>query len=442
MLRRMLRRTGRALMDLGTDGSEPGTAASAPDSKNPTANTAAQRKTPPAPSEPAPGADAVAVGAVELLGLADIEAQLGEAWHDVQSRARAVMQEVLPQHLGHNDGVEYRDTETLLICFAELDEAAARRRVRAIADDIAGRLVRDVPETEPVRVAARATTARAAPDGDDAHAAAAAALDGVQAETEAITDRARRRLLSDATVIYRPVWNARRGQVMMYRSQLDDASSQTALSTVETLSGENEAAATLADLDAMLLSHTVEGLHALLAERTKAFFVVPVNFTTLNTKRLREQYKELCRRIPHSHTSYIVFDIYGIPPRVRSERVAELATELQGFGRGVFVEGPERSQSLSGLKCPAIAGVALDLERVDGNAAARMQTYIDTASSMRLQVLGHGAGTRATAVAAEQLGINLIAGDAIAVKQDNPSPPYTLTLHLTTETGATSLALG
>jgi len=382
-----------------------------------------------------------AYGTVELLGLADITRELGTASGDIDARARAVLQDVLPRHLDRDDAFNERDTETTVISFARATGEAAKKRVRAIADEVAARLLREVPETEPVRVATRTATVGDHTGGD--HGAgrspmesAAAALDTVQAETEAITQRARRHLVADAGVIYRPVLNARHGRVAMFRSQLDDASSRTAYETIQTLSGEDEAMAALSDIDAMMLTRTVEALHGLLSNRSKALFVVPVNFHTLESKRAREAFADLCRKIPEGHSAYIAFEIYGIPKRVRSERVAELAGELRGFGKGVFVESPGKLEHLSALACSAIVGVSLNLDGAGVGKRTALAGFARMAGTLRLQILGHGAATRADAIAANDLGIKMIAGDAIAAKRETPVPPYPLNLNLTPDRAA------
>lgn len=419
MLKRLMRNLGRSLMMWGSaphDGTKP-----APARASATASVA---------STPDATTEAGTFGCVEFLGIPDLKRKLGTVWPEVQARARPVMNDVLSAHLHPEDRSAHRDDETIMIRFVSADTTACRARVQAITDDIAARLLRDVPESEPLTLQSRTAPAPAVRDDGDVFATAAAALDGVQADTEAITKRARRYLLNAAGIIYRPIWNSHQSQIFMFQAHLDDVSSQTALETIRILSCNEEATDTIADIDIVLLRQSIEHLHMLLAKRSKAFFMVPISFQTLYIKRARDAYTDICRRIPQSHGNYIVFEIYGIPSGTRAERLAELADKVRGFSKGVFVRDPDMVDRVSALANSAVTGIAIAVDHSAVNEQEELATWVNKATHNQMRVLRHGVNTRASAATAYQLGVVLLAGDAIATKLETPVTPYRWRLHL------------
>jgi hypothetical protein len=440
MIRRLVRKIGIALLALGNDGKravrdiEPGL----PDLQEEVRRSlereefdrraeqlVAGRSDPEAP---------LAASAVQLLGMQDIRAELGEAWDEVAAKAYAVSDEVIRRNLGPSDIFARRDEETYILCFAGLGRGEAEHRTRDIVAEIKAALLREVPQARGLRVDHRGTDFSphlALSAGSSLLDAIAASLDNVSREVEDTVQRQRRMLLDRASAVFCPVWATTRQTVALHRCRLDDWTSKSTLQNLQALTDPDSLQQAIADLDFLLLGRAIEMLHSVMQANGKTILLVPVHYQTLAQRAHREEFLSLCQRVPSAYRRYLLFEIYGVPAQAPNTRLLQLAKILQPFCHGAIVSLPPSAlHRLFEIGTSGIYGIAATQEDIGSVAAGVMAKYVAAAKAGGLRTFLHGARTIGMVKKALDAGFDYVDGEAVAPKTAHPRAAYPLKLHL------------
>jgi hypothetical protein len=94
----------------------------------------------------------VTASAVQLIGMRHIQADLGDAWPLIATKAYDVTERVIRQKLTDDDFYTRQDDENYVLCFARLNKREAAQMTQAIVDEITIELLREVPEASKLQV--------------------------------------------------------------------------------------------------------------------------------------------------------------------------------------------------------------------------------------------------------------------------------------------------
>ena len=369
----------------------------------------------------------IAASAVELIGMRDIQADFGDNWRLVAARAYDIAEKAIRKRLTAKDIFTRRDTDTFILCFADLNKREAGQITKAIVDEIKGKLFREIPEASRLQIGHRITEveADAVNGGASILECIAASLDAVKQEATEAFERQRRVLLDDASVVFGPTWSPAQERIVVHRCLLDDWTSRSTLRSFETIAEPSELQQAIAELDYLILGRAISTLHGLLQSNSKAILLVPVNFFTLNQKKFRDDYLDLCRRVPRSYRKFMLSEIYGASSLTPVSRVIEISQVIQPFFNAVVVGLPVAGISkFFEIAASGIYGVSISLDELPAGGASVFQRFAAAAKAAGLRSFVHCARTTGQLKAMVEAGIDYIDGEAVAPKVEAPKSAY------------------
>lgn len=366
------------------------------------------------------GTGSVQTGSVELLGMNRVREAVGDDWSTVRAEAHDVAESTITRHLGEGDIFGAREDGAWSLCFATVDRAQAQERVERIVDDIADRLREKVENGASIDVGHKVVELdrdSLKKGGDSLFDTIGDALDAVKAEVETNLQK-QRRILERARVLYEPIWNASSKKVVIYRCVLDDA---RRIETLQLTGTEQTRRRMLAEVDQLIFGRAILRLHETLQRGDRVMLLLPVRYSTLNTKSTRQGFLDLCKRMPATYARYITFELCGIPSRVRPERIAELLGMLKPFSAARCIEmTPGREHTVGQLAACGAAAVS-----ISANGSSATSNFIARSKKAGLRVMVHGVQSVASVAQATSAG-TFVDGPAIADRLEAPRAPYEL----------------
>jgi hypothetical protein len=339
---------------------------------------------------------------------------------------------VIERGIGPDDLFSLHENDTYVLCFPHLDHAMARRKASEIGAQIKTELVRAVENGDRIGVTEFVAELEFAPALDSDRPLAdilAESLKEIRKEAEDAYQKHRTALLKEAEIFYRPVWHAAKRMVDLYRSVLDERTSQFSLDYLRSLSTPGEIQAAMAELDMLIFSHTIKELHRSVQSNGKGMFLIPVHFNTINIKQLRDEYLKLCHAIPESYKGFALLELYGIPVGTPASRLRDLAPILRPGCHGLVFEVPLTERSIQDFQGAGVYGLSADIREHQDNPAALQQKFAranKAAHDAGFQTIAHGADTMGLLQEAVRAGFAYVSGQGIAPSADRTRGAYPL----------------
>jgi hypothetical protein len=372
-------------------------------------------------------------GSLELVGLEDVRHALGDEWDVISDTAIAIATMELQLQLGETDIFRLDGKFSFIVCFAELDRAAATMRAGEIALKIKSRLAAEIPEiAEVISVdhfvtnIDRATLNRA---GMSITEQLFETLRRVRNEVRATARRSRMALLRDIQLQFAPAWHTSKHVTVLNRCLLDQTSGSRTLAQFQALAEPTQINQTLAELDCMLLTKAIETLHQTASARPAGALLTPVSFRTLANPRWCVEYLGLLQLMPGSYKKLLILEISDVPPGTLPSRLGELIEMLKPFVKGVSLEVPIDHPDLVEILEQGSWALAANIKgsvSVDPQVPMRLKRFAGAASAAQTISLAHGANSMGLALAAVNAGFNYVDGPAIHPMMREPKAPSAL----------------
>lgn len=408
MLRRTLRSLGRFLVSVAEDeGVERRRPSRSPKPKD-FGRRAAQL------AQTRGAGDTLVAGGIELLGLQEILRQT-HAMEQVDADAlRDIAESAIARHLGPEDSFVRRDLENYLLCFASPDRSMARRKLDQITSDIRARLSEITDDDLDV---AHEIVEIDVSDVDDESiiGTITQSLKRVKQEAEDTSRLWRQHLIRNASVSYRPVWQSQKQIIAVHRAVLDDETGRFALRRLTNLSSGEEMRSTLFEIDSLILGRATTDLHNLVGDGGRTQLIIPLYFNSVESRRRRARYQQICESIPQAYFRYLLFEIHDIPSGTPTSRLSEIIAMLNKYGRGVLLEV---EMGIGGM--PTAMGIAGVVTRAPSGPCslpefARQATrFAADARTARARSFIYDIDSPSMAQIAVTAGIDYLQGTAIA----------------------------
>ena len=371
---------------------------------------------------------AVTASSVEIIGLAEIEKELGPGWTIASEKAREIAERTIKKRLVPGDVYTRRDNGTYVICFADLNKREAAQITKAIVDEIRALLSREASAPKSLSIAHHVAELDAATFLDSSGSvldAVAKSLDAVRQEAEEAYERQRRMLLEDASAIFCPTWSPARRYVILHRCLLDDWTSRFTLQTLSAVAEAGALQEAVADLDYLLLGKAIGTLHSILPSANKTILLVPVNFLTLGQRKSRDQYVALCQKIPAAYRKFLLLEIYGIPPQTTAGRMLATSQGIQTFFNAVIFSFQSTEVGiLFELSANGVYGISITYDDLEEENLGLLERYVAAAKAANLRSFVYGVKTTGQLKHAIEAGADYISGEAIAPKTEAPRAAY------------------
>ena len=308
------------------------------------------------------------IGRLNLIGLHQLRDALGKRWEHVQGRVHEKVQSILHKNLAREDVFVRRSDVEYMVCHANLSDHQARMKSIQIAQEIMSFFLGTTElENVSIRTAvasadgsvkfealtfddishdqetldalAKAATAQTAEKkGAVTTTASASSIDIAKIGlSSTITDLASVNRLDYCDFLFRSVSNAKQNVLMAHhilpRFSHDLLGERTGYLQTRSILKEDEKHA----LDFLILAEAVDVCAELISNLFMTLVIIPLDFETATSPRLREKYLAICRQIPTKIREMIVFQIYDLPDGAPSSRVQSVVQTLKPFCRHIFV---------------------------------------------------------------------------------------------------------
>jgi PAS domain S-box-containing protein len=279
----------------------------------------------------------IVAGKLQFVGLAGVRAALGGRWPAMAERAFTLAETILRRHLSGTDVFSRTDDDGFLVCFSDLDEAAADFKARVIAREIRDRLVGEIPESvTTLHVTSLVSTVRFTPEESAGDDKLATLVDAQLARDRARHEENIRRQfaagLTTARVRFQRVWTEANHPAPMLVARLPVDLDTTRDAIRLHMDPEIELQA-----DLLLLKGAARQVSA---HTNGEIIVVPMVAGHLLNRRERERWLDAVRPLGDLAKHDLVIELSHIDKEIGHISLAEITALASTFFRRVALELP------------------------------------------------------------------------------------------------------
>jgi hypothetical protein len=360
-------------------------------------------------------------GRLQIIALSRIKERLGVAWQRLAASVHRLAEQILDRRLSAED-VYVRAGDRYMILFASLSAVEATFKAQAIAREIAGLLIGELPEVDraPVRVTVHEIDPGELGGGpslaslvaamDDLAGGAAGTCADLWPGAPQFAGRA------PAPFDYLPIWSRRGHAVVGYV-----CTDRPALERDDPDPYERDCRA----LRAVLASLPEMDRHG-----HAALVVAPIHWDTLVQLQRRQTYLELCRQVPLPLNRRLGFALLDVAAGAWRDLIRDRLFPLRPFARLFFVAVPPEPTQIRHLAGIGIDALAFEVpaDAADDAQHERIRAFAREAARHRIATCALGADDRRTALALLAAGVDFLGGAAVAPRVMAPGAAYRLDL--------------
>jgi len=298
------------------------------------------------------GVRSLTAAGVQLLDLSELRRRYADRWEHVCGAIRRVVEQTIDRSTEGGDLWIRGDGDTWMILYEGLRRPEAAERARAVAQEIARRLIGDGETGIPVTESALVRVHSLALELDDDPSGIRTLADLLASWQRALTaarereQAAVRDLGQWCIATYQPVLNPRHARLERALAGQRVRMVGTTPAAIEDATGAVQAALDLEGLRVALQ----------LLERSRGLIFVTLRYDTIAASSRRPSFAELCAAAPASARRRLVVEISDPPPAVPQSRIFAVLTPLYP-------------------RVLAIA-VAVDPDEVAGNGEAALDRFV------------------------------------------------------------------
>jgi PAS domain S-box-containing protein len=355
-------------------------------------------------------------GRINLIGLDEVRAALGDRWRAVAARAMESAEVVLKRRCGPQDSYSRAGDTSFVVCFGGVSEREASFRAAMIGREIRDRLIGqgENPDTAFVRAIAAAVRLPAKKDYGSPEKLHAALLDDMDKQLVRLEEEARQTLLAgwaNSVSELQPVLARDLRQTIANQVCLPAEVEQRLTIALSVLPRKESQAF---DLDALLLGLAARQAISTMGQGILLPLLVNVRFDVFFTSASIERFLVSCRKIDPRVSSRLVLMLSSLPPGLPKSRLLECVTRLRSFCCAVgYHAGDLAAAETIDLSNSFNPIVAIPFDALSAKESDRLKQTIASLQARRAKVLIHKVATERNAAALRSLGADMIAMDAI-----------------------------
>ncbi|HEV2676581.1 MAG TPA: PAS domain S-box protein [Aliidongia sp.] len=350
----------------------------------------------------------VVAGKVQLVGLAEVRAALGDRWPAVADRSFQAAENILRKHLGDTDVFSRTADDGFLVCFAELDESEAQFKARTIGNEIREKLVGEFPEMAGTDVTSFATTIQVDADDMMPENAIVNALEArLTRERKRLEDaaiKAMRAKLTTAEVWFQIVRTDTNHAAPIVLTRLP-ADIEDAQSTLLAL-GRSEY---VPQTELLLLTGAAERVLAELKQDRTDLILTPVRLATLTHRRDAEHWLQVARTLGGPGKKRLVVEIRELGRDTARARLTDVTMMVSSLFRAVAFELPTTDPAFIAHLPITAPLVTIEARLLGDNATVPVTRLLKTLLPRRCRLIVKNVASSTLAVTLAKAGVPLIA---------------------------------
>ena len=343
----------------------------------------------------------VVAGRLQLVGLDEIKAKLGERWQSHAKKVYDIAERVIERRISAQDVFSRDEKNNFVICFSSLKEEEAAFKAKSIAEEIRAKVLGHDDDDEDWR----AICDEASAISSDAYEIEVSpeeieesedVLDLLLGGLEKAASRARNaeattlaQICKNCAIELRPVVGRARGASSLAFCEFDGETGQRVQSL---LGGRPLSSELAAELDNLMCAKAAELLFAQ-PSQGPGVLIVSVSFSTLDSKRSLERYRRLCGSLTDAVKANVVFNVCKIPPDFLPAKVVFTVNNLRPYCRAIMVQlsSPELGNiDPAALQVPLLSCAYADLHQSLQENPKRLSALIEKLKRTKAKLLVHG----------------------------------------------------
>ena len=342
----------------------------------------------------------VVAGRLQMVGLDEIKAKLGERWQSHAKKVFDIAERVIERRISAQDVFSRDEKNNFVICFASLKEEEAAFKAKSIAEEIRSKVLgHDDDEDwqafcdEASAISSEAYEIEVSPEEIEE---SEDVLDLLLGGLEKAASRARNaeattlaQICKSCAIELRPVVGRARGASSLAFCEFDG---ETGLRVRNLLGGRPLSSELAAELDNLMFAKAAEALFAQPAEGASVL-IVSVSFSTLDNKRSLERYRRLCTSLTDAAKANVVFNVGKVPPDFLPAKVVFTVNNLRPYCRAIMVQlsSPELGNiDPAALQVPLLSCAYADLHQTLQENPKRLSALIEKLKRTKAKLLVHG----------------------------------------------------
>ena len=361
----------------------------------------------------------VVAGKVQLVGLAEVRAAIGDRWPALAERSFQAAENILRKHLSATDVFSRTAEDGFLVCFTELGEAEAQFKARTIATEIREKLVGEFPEMAETEVTGFATTVEVDSDDMMPENAIVHALEArLTRERKRLEDgaiKAMRARLTTAEVVFQTVRTDANhaAPIVLCRLPVEIEAAQTTLLAL----GRSEY---LPQTELLLLTGAAERVLAELQQVKTDLILTPVRLATLTHRRDAEHWLGVARTLGSPGKTRLVVEIRELGRDTARARLTDVTMMVSSLFRAVAFELPTIDPGFIAHLPVTAPLVTIDAGLLGDNPTVPVARLLKALLPRRCRLIVKNVATSTMAVALAKAGVPLIATNTV---EDNAARP-------------------
>lgn len=359
----------------------------------------------------------VVAGRVQLVGLDDVKAALGERWKRRSEVIYSLIERTIQARLARSDVYQRGADGNFTICFASLSETEASFKARAIAEEIRAKILGKAPGPEEYALSdedqdflqevASTSNARGQSlaveadahevelgieeieNSDDLLGLLAARLATAAALSKKTEQAIIMEMVQHARLELSP-FATRQGEITPFQfATFDGASNERIVALRSTRPASHDL---VRDIDMLLISKVAEEILRRPPGKN-VVLVVNIHFSTIDNKQRLDQFKKLCNTLTDAARASLIFNIVEIPGSLLPAKVAEQFHAVRHFCRAMMAECAAPSLGNIDpqmLRTPILTFNATDFSKVLERDEVTVAAFMKKIRLHKVRLLLHG----------------------------------------------------
>lgn len=221
---------------------------------------------------------------------------------------------------------------------------------------------------------------------------------------------------SELSLSYLPVWQVKKQAISTFVCGITSRTGST-LDNLEPLIAAEEDPSLVAAVDRLLLLKAIAELRSALEINRRYIIIVPVHYSSLSKKNLRQQYLSTCATLGEDCRPYLIFELVYPFVGVSNLPVINAISLIKPYARAVFLRVGIDYPDFTDLAGAGTFSAGTDLGEsgiTEIELAAKINSFQSRIERAKLRSHLYGVGTLSLASVAIGAGADFLGGSAVA----------------------------
>ena len=353
---------------------------------------------------------------LQILDLENLRSRFASRWRQVADKALGIVEHAIRQGLAPGDLYLAINETRFLILRMHMRRTEADWQLAKVAAALTERLLGTIPGGMAGEVRTLPFDPISMLTGVATLSELVGRVDALFQASESIEYELFQTYAPKVFCTWRPTVDLRRSSLFAYHLALTVKEGQAPGRSLATICPDSPNGVFDAESDILALQQVTRSLVRMPLEET-ALLMVPVHYTTLARRHLRERWLPKLRRLPQSASQRLAFELVGLPPATVQSRVRTIMAYLSSASHSTFVRLPYDVAYAGHLDSTGVSGLSLDRRDLspEDDAPELFALHAQAARELGVDAILHGARDVEDCREAVRAGFVFLNGDGFSL---------------------------